>query len=139
MGKVNLVAESLNNWKENQPVELNKELTEEQINEGLYRKWKKLDKDDDEAVRAFASKIGKDVKGDPGLKTIAVAIKKAKIDSLKQLLAKAAEDKFKGKLRPAGKSFVYRPAKDRKVASEFAGRGNSRKNFSRRRIISVFF
>lgn len=127
MGTVKLVAESISDWKDEKPVELNEELSEEQINEGLYRKWEKLNKDDDEAVRGFAARIGKDAKGEAGLKTIAVAIKKAKMDSLKQLLAKAAEDKFKGKLRPSGNSFVYRPAKDRKVASPFAGGGTQGK------------
>ena len=127
MAQVKLVAESLNQWKDEKPVELQAELNEEQLNEGLFRRWEKLDKDDDEAVRAFAMKIGKDVQGDAGLKTIKSAIQKAKIDSLKQLLAKAAEDKFKGKLRPSGKSFVYRPAAERKVKSEFAGGGTKGK------------
>lgn len=127
MAQVKLVAESLNEWKDEKPVELQEELNEEQLNESLFRKWEKLDKDDDEAVRNFAMKLGKDVQGDAGLKTIKSAIQKAKLDSLKQLLSKAAEDKFKGKLRPAGNSFVYRPAAERKVKSEFAGGGTQGK------------
>ncbi len=125
MGKVKLVAESIKEYTDEKPVELNEEVQE--LNEGLYRKWEKLDKDDEAAVKGFAMKIGKDVQGDAGLKSINLAIKKAKFDSLKQLLAKAAEDKFKGKLRPSGNSFVYRPVKERKVKSEFAGGGTQGK------------
>jgi mRNA-degrading endonuclease RelE of RelBE toxin-antitoxin system len=127
MARVKLIAESLNEWKDEKPVELHEELNEEQLNEGLLKKWEKLDKDDPEAIKAFAMKLGKDVQGDAGLKTIKSAIRKAKIDSLKKLLTKAAEDKFKGKLRPSGNSFVYRPAAERKVKSEFAGGGTKGK------------
>ena len=127
MGKVKLVAESIKEYTDEKPVELNEELNEEQLNEGLNKVWAKLDKDDEGQIRAFAAKIGKDAKSDAGIKSINLAIKKAKIDSLKQLLAKAAEDKFKGKLRPSGNSFVYRPAAERKVASEFTHGGTKGK------------
>lgn len=123
MARVKLVAESIQEYTIEKPVELN----EEELNESYARKWEKLDKDNEEAVRKFASNLRKDVKGSTGLKVINSAIENAKIESLKDLLNKAAKDKFKGFLRPSGKSFVYRPAAERKVKSEFEGGGTQGK------------
>jgi len=123
MAQVKLVAESFQEYTTEKPVELN----EEQLNEGLYKKWQKIDKDDEELVRKFAMAIGKDAKSDAGVKSINLAIKKAKFDSLKDLLVKASEDKFRGKLRPSGDSFVYRPAAERKLKSEFTSGGTGGK------------
>lgn len=123
MAQVKLVAESFKEYTAEKPVELN----EEQLNEGLYNKWKKIDKDDENLVRKFAMAIGKDVKSTTGIKSINLAIEKSKFDSLKELLNKASEDKFRGKLRPSGNSFVYRPVANRKVSSEFAGGGTQGK------------
>jgi hypothetical protein len=123
MAQVKLVAESFQEFTGTKPVELN----EEQLNEGLYKQWTKIDKDNEELVKKFAMNIGKDAKSDAGIKSINLAIKKAKFDSLKQLLDKAAEDKFQGKLRPSGDSFVYRPAAERKIASEFKSGGTGGK------------
>lgn len=123
MAQVKLVAESFQEFTDNKPVELN----EEQLNESLAGKWEKLDKNDEQAVRNFALNIQKDVQGDAGLRVIKNAIAKAKIDSLKQLLDKAAKDGFKGALRPAGNSFVYRPKAERKLASDFKSGGTGGK------------
>ena len=52
---------------------------------------------------------------------------KLNLEKTLKMVEKAAKDEFKGKLRPAGNSFVYRPAAERNVESDFKSGGTGGK------------
>lgn len=125
MAKVQLVAESLQEYVESSLVESTIEA--EELNEGLVDKWPKLDKSDEKLMRKVAAKINALTQGGKGLKILKQRIQQAKLDKLVAELEKAAKVKFKGNWVLVGDDFAFKPKKEMATQSKFTHGGTQGK------------
>lgn len=128
-----LIAESLEEYRE-----MNKQLNEEQINEGISDQYAKLNKTDEAAVRKFAEALAlKKYVAAPGASANAahqliksLAAKETK-EQLINFLDKAAADKFAGRAifiyadpnAKSGRLLDWKKASDVKPENQFASGG----------------
>ena len=125
MARVQLVAESLQEWVESSLVESTIEA--EELNEGLVDKWPKMDKSNEKLMKKVASKINALTQGGTGLKVLKQRIAGAKLDKLVAELEKASKVKFKGNWVLVGDDFAFKPKKEMKLKSDMAHGGTQGK------------
>ena len=125
MARVQLVAESLQEWVESSLVESTIEA--EDLNEGLVDKWPKMDKSNEKLMKKVASKINALTQGGTGLKVLKQRIAGAKLDKLVAELEKASKVKFVGNWVLVGDDFAFKPKKEMKLKSDFKSGGTGGK------------